>query len=130
MQLPHLSARRAPGASFLAGRAPLVRPGPDAAAILGSIGETLYQWDIASDRLDWGPGHAAVLGPFARLDLSTGMAFGALIAAAALPEVRFLLRHASMAEMRTLAQRALESGDAAATRGLLQEFAAAKLKLR
>lgn len=49
---------------------------------------------------------------------------------AALPEVRFLLRHASMAEMRTLAQRALESGDAAATRGLLQEFAAAKLKLR
>ena len=81
MQLPHLSARRAPGASFLAGRAPLVRPGPDAAAILGSIGETLYQWDIASDRLDWGPGHAAVLGPFARLDLSTGMAFGALIAA-------------------------------------------------
>jgi phosphotransferase system enzyme I (PtsI) len=49
---------------------------------------------------------------------------------AALPEVRFLLRHASMAEMRTLAQRALESGAAAATRGLLQEFAAAKLKLR
>ena len=81
MQLPHLAGRRAPGASFLAGRAPLIRPGPDAAAILGSIGEALYLWDIVSDRLDWGAGHAAVLGPFAGLDLSTGMAFGALIAA-------------------------------------------------
>ncbi len=65
----------------MAGRVPLVRPGPDAAAILGSIGEVLYLWDISSDRLDWGPGHAAVLGPFARLDLSTGMAFGSLISA-------------------------------------------------
>ena len=80
MQLPHLSGRRASGASFLAGRAPVVRPGPDVAAILQSVGETLYQWDIASDRLDWGPGPAAVLGAFARLDLTTGMAFGALIA--------------------------------------------------
>ena len=33
MQLPHLAGRRAPGASFLAGRTPLIRPGPDAAAI-------------------------------------------------------------------------------------------------
>ena len=81
MQLPHLAGRRAPGASFLAGRTPLIRPGPDAAAILGSIGEALYLWDIVSDRLDWGEGHAAVLSPFAGLDLSTGMAFGALITA-------------------------------------------------
>jgi diguanylate cyclase (GGDEF)-like protein len=80
VQLPHLAGRRAPGGTYLAGRTPLVRPGPDAEAILGSIGEVLYQWDIASDRLDWGPGQAAVLGPFARLDLTTGMAFGALIA--------------------------------------------------
>ncbi len=81
MRLPHLSGRRAPGSPFLAGRVPLVRPGPDAAAILGSIGVVLYQWDIASDRLDWGPGLASVLGPFAQFDLSTGMAFGALVAA-------------------------------------------------
>ena len=81
MQLPYLAGRRTRGADFLAGRAPLIRPEPDAAAILGSIGEALYQWDIATDRLDWGAGHAAVLGPFAALDLSTGMAFGALIAA-------------------------------------------------
>jgi diguanylate cyclase (GGDEF)-like protein len=81
MQLPYLAGRRTRGADFLAGRAPLIRPEPDAAAILGSIGEALYQWDIATDRLDWGAGHAAVLGPFADLDLSTGMAFGALIAA-------------------------------------------------
>lgn len=78
---PYLAGRRAAGASVLAGRAPLIRPEPDAAAILGSIGETLYQWDIATDRLDWGAGYRAVLGPFADLDLSTGIAFGALIAA-------------------------------------------------
>ena len=41
----------------------------------------LYQWDIASDRLDWGPGLSSALGPLSQLDLSTGMAFGSLIAA-------------------------------------------------
>lgn len=81
LRLPHLTGRRTPGSPFLAGRVPLVRPGPDAAAILGSIGVVLYQWDIASDRLDWGPGLSSVLGPLAQLDLSTGMAFGSLIAA-------------------------------------------------
>lgn len=49
---------------------------------------------------------------------------------AALPEVRFLLRHASRAEMTALAARVLAEGSAAATRGALQDFAAAKLKLR
>jgi phosphotransferase system enzyme I (PtsI) len=49
---------------------------------------------------------------------------------AALPEVRFLLRHSRQEEMRALAERALAAGSAATTRGLLQEFAAAKLKLR
>ncbi|MEY4086633.1 MAG: Phosphoenolpyruvate-protein phosphotransferase [Verrucomicrobiota bacterium] len=45
---------------------------------------------------------------------------------AALPEVRFLLRQARREEMRALANQALASADAAATRGLLQGFAAAK----
>lgn len=49
---------------------------------------------------------------------------------AALPEVRFLLRHSTHAEMRELAERALSSPDAAATRALLAGFVAAKLKFR
>lgn len=49
---------------------------------------------------------------------------------AALPEVRFLLRHSLRAEMTDLAGRALASSDAAATRDLLQAFATAKLKFR
>ncbi len=49
---------------------------------------------------------------------------------AALPEVRFLLRHSRREEMQALADQALASPSAAATRGLLQGFAAAKLKSR
>lgn len=49
---------------------------------------------------------------------------------AALPEVRFLLRHSTHAEMRELAERALSSPDAAATRALLAAFVATKLKFR
>ena len=45
---------------------------------------------------------------------------------AALPEVRFLLRHARREEMRALARDALASAEAAATRGLLQAFADAQ----
>ncbi len=49
---------------------------------------------------------------------------------AALPEVRFLLRHARRDEMRALGEQALASASAAATRGLLQGFAAAQQKSR
>jgi phosphotransferase system enzyme I (PtsI) len=49
---------------------------------------------------------------------------------AALPEVRFLLRHARRDEMRALAEQALVSASATATRGLLQGFAAAQHKSR
>jgi phosphotransferase system enzyme I (PtsI) len=49
---------------------------------------------------------------------------------AALPEVRFLLRHARRDEMRALAEQALASASATATRGLLQGFAAAQHKSR
>ena len=49
---------------------------------------------------------------------------------AALPEVRFVLRHSASAELRELAAKVVASADAAKTRGLLQDFAAAKLKLR
>jgi phosphotransferase system enzyme I (PtsI) len=49
---------------------------------------------------------------------------------AALPEVRFVLRHSTAAELRELAAQVVACDDAARTRALLQEFAAAKLKLR
>jgi len=49
---------------------------------------------------------------------------------AALPEVRFVLRHSAAAELRELAAQVVACDDAARTRALLQEFAAAKLKLR
>ena len=49
---------------------------------------------------------------------------------AALPEVRFLLRHVRRDEMRALGEQALASASAAATRGLLQGFAAAQQKSR
>jgi phosphotransferase system enzyme I (PtsI) len=49
---------------------------------------------------------------------------------AALPEVRFVLRHSTAAELRELAARVVACDDAGRTRALLQEFAAAKLKLR
>jgi phosphotransferase system enzyme I (PtsI) len=49
---------------------------------------------------------------------------------AALPEVRFVLRHSTAAELRELAAQVVACDDAARTRALLQEFAVAKLKLR
>ena len=49
---------------------------------------------------------------------------------AALPEVRFVLRHSAAAELRELAAQVVACDDATRTRALLQEFAAAKLKLR
>lgn len=49
---------------------------------------------------------------------------------AALAEVRFVLRHSSLAEIKALAASVVASADAAVTRALLADFAAAKLKLR
>ena len=49
---------------------------------------------------------------------------------AALPEVRFVLRHSAAAELRDLAAKVVACADAGKARALLQDFAAAKLKLR
>ncbi len=49
---------------------------PDARAILASIGELVYDWNLVTDRLSWGPNVADVLGPIAESDLSTGLAYG------------------------------------------------------
>ncbi len=57
---------------------PLV--GPDPRQILSSIGEVVYQWDIATDRLTWGPNLLDALGPVAADDLGTGLAYGERVA--------------------------------------------------
>ena len=52
------------------------------------------------------------------------------MAPAALAEVRFVLRHSASVELTALAAAVVSSANAAQTRQLLQDFAAAKLKLR
>lgn len=54
--------------------------GPDARQILSSIGEVVYEWDIATDRLTWGPNLAEALGAIASADLGVGLAFAERIA--------------------------------------------------
>jgi phosphotransferase system enzyme I (PtsI) len=49
---------------------------------------------------------------------------------AALPEVRFVLRYSAASELRVLAAKVVACADAGKARALLQDFAAAKLKLR
>jgi hypothetical protein len=65
VQLRHL-AHRSPAASVLAptrsAPVPEQSPGPDPKSILNSIGEVVYDWDIDSDRLTWGPNVGQVLG--------------------------------------------------------------------
>jgi diguanylate cyclase (GGDEF)-like protein len=82
MRLRHITQRGAGAEDSRSGamRAPLLRRGPDAPAILASIGGLAYTWDIGSDRLDWGPNAAEVLGAVALADLDTGLAFSARLA--------------------------------------------------
>ncbi|MCC2100982.1 MAG: GGDEF-domain containing protein, partial [Hyphomicrobiales bacterium] len=47
--------------------------------ILDSIGEVVYDWDIVSDRLTWGPNALNVLGVGNLDQISSGRSFGELI---------------------------------------------------
>jgi diguanylate cyclase (GGDEF)-like protein len=89
MQLRHL-ADRAPSQS----RAPdtsapvadksgdAAQPsGPDLFDVLAAIDGVVYDWDIATDRIEWGESLARILGPIGSLDLSSGRAYGQLLAA-------------------------------------------------
>lgn len=94
MQLRHIANRgsEAPAPAFRPTssllKAPLAPPpaavvepaGPDARAVLSSIGEVVYQWDIRTDRLEWGANLAGALGPIASADLGTGLAYGECVA--------------------------------------------------
>jgi len=55
--------------------------GLDAALVMNSIGELIYDWDLITDRLQWGANLDQVLAPLKGLDLSSGMAFGDRLAA-------------------------------------------------
>ncbi len=50
-------------------------PAPDPREILDSIGETVYDWDLHSDRISWGPNAAAMFG-VANIDaISSGRSY-------------------------------------------------------
>ena len=53
---------------------------PDPRHILNSIGEVVYDWDIVSDRLVWGPNFAEVLGLGAPQDVATSIAYANFLA--------------------------------------------------
>lgn len=52
---------------------------PDPRAILDSIGEVVYDWDVISDRLTWGPNALNVLGVASLDQISSGRSYGELI---------------------------------------------------
>ncbi|MBZ8132860.1 diguanylate cyclase domain-containing protein [Afifella sp. IM 167] len=54
-------------------------PGATAQAILTEIGETVYEWDLVSDRLRWASNAARALGIPELKDISTGKRFDALV---------------------------------------------------
>ncbi|QGM44645.1 putative bifunctional diguanylate cyclase/phosphodiesterase [Methylocystis heyeri] len=54
-------------------------PSPDTNAIVNSIGDLVYEWDLVSDRLVWGENLARTLGPLAESDLSSGMAYAQML---------------------------------------------------
>jgi diguanylate cyclase (GGDEF)-like protein len=56
------------------------RPLPDPKTILNSIGEVIYDWDLASDQIVWGPNAAEVLGLADIEPLSTGRGYGEFLA--------------------------------------------------
>ncbi|UZX12264.1 bifunctional diguanylate cyclase/phosphodiesterase [Methylocystis sp. MJC1] len=60
--------------------APAPVAGPDPREILSSIGEVVYDWELSSDRLTWGPNLGEILGPIAGEDLDTGLGYGERIA--------------------------------------------------
>jgi diguanylate cyclase (GGDEF)-like protein len=55
--------------------APAKRDAPDPRAILDSIGQTVYDWDLDSDRIVWGPNAESVFGFHNIGGLTTGRAY-------------------------------------------------------
>ncbi len=74
MSISSGSAAAGPAAPGTAARDPV-----DPRAVLSSIGEVVYEWDIASDMLRWGPNASDVLGAIPPDCLTRGLAFARLI---------------------------------------------------
>ncbi len=79
MQPRHFATRAASAAPSLPSEAAETRT-LDAAAILASIGEVAYEWDLLTDRLSWGESLAQALGRIADADLSTGLRYSERLA--------------------------------------------------
>lgn len=52
----------------------------DPRAILNSIGEVVYHWDVVADRLQWGPNFRDVLGLGSEEEVATGIAYANFLA--------------------------------------------------
>ena len=61
--------------SALARLKPQTRSAPDPRAILDSIGQTVYDWDLHTDRIQWGPNAGAVIGVKVIESIQTGRAY-------------------------------------------------------
>jgi diguanylate cyclase (GGDEF)-like protein len=57
------------------------RAGLDASEALAAINATVYDWDIATDRLSWGANAGVTLAAFPPASLATGAAFAELVTA-------------------------------------------------
>jgi hypothetical protein len=84
--MPSAAAAFAPTRTALSPPEKLLQPDPK--SILNSIGEVIYDWDIASDRLTWGPNVGDVLDFASAEDLASGRNYGNLLSAAS-KESRF-----------------------------------------
>jgi diguanylate cyclase (GGDEF)-like protein len=73
------------GAAFDEARPPAERPargiavGDQVNAILQSVGEVAYEWDLQSDALSWGPNVREVLGIGDDVDVATGRLYAKLL---------------------------------------------------
>lgn len=70
-----LKARQSLAARVAARLRPEAHGAPDPRAILDSIGQTVYDWDLHTDRIQWGPNAAAVLGVKKIESIQTGRAY-------------------------------------------------------
>ncbi len=82
MQLRHLAQRQSAARESAPARTTPqadAMAGPDPKAILNSIGEVVYDWDIGTDRLTWGPNVRDVLAFASPHDLATGRNYANLL---------------------------------------------------
>ncbi len=75
LPFPPARAATSPDPALLPFTAPALHGAPDPRAILDSIGQTVYDWDLDSDRIVWGPNADSVFGFHNLGALSTGRVY-------------------------------------------------------